>query len=74
MKLNSHGQVIIPKKLRELLGLLPGTELGVTLTKEGVLIAPKDIDHRKQLLNWLQDKHGDEMATLTTDQIMKLLR
>jgi len=74
MKLNSHGQVIIPKKLRELLGLQPGSELQVSLTKEGILIAPKSIDHRKQLLNWLQETHGDEMATLTTDQVLKLLR
>jgi hypothetical protein len=30
--------------------------------------------HRQQVNQWFKDQHGDEMATLTTDQIMNLIQ
>ncbi len=71
--MNEDGQVTIPKTLRDLMGIAPGDQLDVSVTKEGILIKPM-LSHRQQVAQWLKDEHGDEMATLTTDQIMRLLQ
>lgn len=73
MKMNEEGQVTIPETLRELMGIKLGDELEVSVTKEGILIKPMQ-SHREQVAQWFRDEHGDEMATLTTDQIMRLIQ
>ena len=72
MKMNQDGQITIPKQLRDLLGLEAGAVLQAELSKDGILIRP-ELKHREQVAKWLKDEHGDEMATLTTDQIMRLI-
>ena len=73
MKMNENGEVAIPKQLRDLFGLGPGSELEAVVSRDGILIKP-GADHRDQVCQWLKDEHGDEMATLTTDQIMHLIK
>ena len=73
MKMNEHGQITIPKTLRKLYGLEPGATLDAEVSRDGILIKPAG-EHREQVVTWLKDEHGDEMATLTTDQIMQLIQ
>ena len=73
MKLSQDGQVTIPKQLRDLLGLQPGADLAVELTKEGILFVPQET-HREGLARWLREEHGDELATLNAHEIMQLLK
>lgn len=72
MKINQSGQVTIPKVIRDQFGLEADTELIVETSKDGILIKPMP-SHREQVNQWFKDEHGDEMATLTTAQIMKLI-
>ncbi|MGB1936041.1 MAG: AbrB/MazE/SpoVT family DNA-binding domain-containing protein [Akkermansiaceae bacterium] len=73
MKMNQSGQVTIPKVIRETFGLEPDSELIVETSKDGILIKPMP-SHREQVNKWFKDEHGDELATLTTDQIMHLIQ
>lgn len=73
MKMNQDGQITIPKPLRDLLGLEPGALLEAELSRDGILIKPGQ-NHREQVSQWLKSEHGDEMTTLTTDQIMHLIQ
>ena len=73
MKINHSGQITIPKELRDRFGLHPDTELIVEVSRNGILIKPMP-SHREQVNQWFKDKHGNEMATLTTSQIMKLIQ
>ncbi|BDS07571.1 hypothetical protein NT6N_26110 [Oceaniferula spumae] len=73
MKMNQSGQITIPKVLRDQFGFKPDSTLIVETTKEGILLKPMP-SHREQVSQWFKDKHGGEMATLTTDQIMRLIR
>lgn len=73
MKINESGQITIPAELRTLLGLTAGQEVQVELSRDGILIQPMDT-HRAQIAQWLRDEHGSELATLTTDQVMRLMQ
>jgi len=73
MKMNHTGQITIPKVLRDQFGLKPDSTLIVETSKEGILIKPMP-SHRGQVNQWFKDEHGSEMASLTTDQIMRLIR
>jgi len=73
MKMNQSGQITIPKVLRKQFGLQPDSDLVIETSKEGILIKPMP-SHLKQVSQWFKDEHGSEMASLTTDQIMRLIR
>ncbi|NNJ85879.1 MAG: AbrB/MazE/SpoVT family DNA-binding domain-containing protein [Akkermansiaceae bacterium] len=73
MKMNQHGQITIPKVLREKFGLVPDSTLIVETSKDGILIKPMP-SHLEQVSQCVKDEHGNEMASLTTDQIMRLVR
>jgi len=73
MKINQSGQVTIPKLIREKFGLEPDPVLIEENIKDGILIKPMP-SHRDQVNQWFKDEHGDELATLTTDQIMHLIQ
>lgn len=38
MRVNSRGQITIPVRIREVLGLRPGTELEVSVEGEGIVL------------------------------------
>ncbi|MFT5467056.1 MAG: AbrB family looped-hinge helix DNA binding protein [Verrucomicrobiales bacterium] len=73
MKVNEQGQITIPEALREQFGPEAGANVEVEVTKNGILLKPMST-HRAQVEKWFRDEHGDEMASLTTDQIMKLIQ
>ena len=73
VKMNQSGQITIPKVLREQFGLEPDSTLIVETSKEGILIKPMP-SHLEQVSQWFKDEHGSEMASLTTDQVMRLIR
>jgi AbrB family looped-hinge helix DNA binding protein len=73
MKVNEKGQITIPSKLREQFGLLPGTAVSIEVNKDGILLKPAE-SHRVQVAKWLEDEHGSAMASLTTQDIMHLIK
>jgi AbrB family looped-hinge helix DNA binding protein len=73
MKIDKNGGLTLPNELREQFGLLPGTSVELVVNQDGILIKPTE-SHREQVLKWLRDQHGGEMASLTTADIMRLIR
>lgn len=73
MRVNEQGQITIPAALRTQFGLEPGANIEAEVTKDGILLKPMPT-HREQVAKWFRDEHGDEMANLTTDQIMGLIQ
>jgi AbrB family looped-hinge helix DNA binding protein len=51
VKVGQRRQVVIPKEICEDLGLGEGDSVEVTPTKGGVLITPKKLDHRDDVLS-----------------------
>lgn len=73
MRLTSKGQVTIPQEIRELLGLLPHTEVEFEIEGDAVRIrkARKGAGRGTVIVARMR---GTATTTLTTDQIMKLTR
>ena len=68
----SKGQVTIPKAVRELLGIKPGTEVDFRLAADGaVVIERADARPRKSRFEKLRGTAG---AGMSTDELMSLLR
>ncbi len=72
MKINQSGQITISKELRERFGFQVDSTIEVEVSKEGILIKPM-ASHREQVCRWFKSEHQNEMATLTTNQIMHLI-
>ena len=45
MRINKRGQVTLPKRIRDSLGLTPGTEVEVVATNEGLLVRRAKAGH-----------------------------
>ena len=69
--LTSKGQVTIPKRLRDYLGLRAGSEVTFATTAEGDVVVKAAAKPRKSRFAKLR---GTASAGLTTDQIMRLTR
>ena len=70
-KLSSKGQIVIPKPVRESLGLERGTQLHVRLEGEKIILEPVGASSAEalygkyadaDLLGALEDEHHQEMA------------
>ena len=72
MKIDDNGRLTIPRELQERFGLHPGTSVEIEVSRDGILLKPMDT-HRLGVAEWLKNDHGDEMVTLTTDTIMRLV-
>ncbi len=73
MKLNSKGQVTIPAPLRERLGLHEGDEVDIIEDGDTLRIVRAEGNQtRGQRL--VHRKRGRATTTMTTDQLMELLR
>ena len=70
MKINSKGQVTIPRRLRLKFGLLPGTEVVFEETADCVAIRPK-ISERAQIEERLHRVRGVADGGLCTDEMMR---
>ena len=73
MKVNSNGEIVIPASLVEAFGFKPGDSVDVEASRSGLLVKPKE-ETAESVMKWLKEQHGDEMATLTTDQILQLIK
>ena len=73
MKISETGQIVIPKALVEAFGFSPGDSIDLEISRRGILIQPKE-ESAESVLKWLKEKHGDEMAALTTNQILNLIK
>jgi AbrB family looped-hinge helix DNA binding protein len=75
VRITSKGQVTIPIEIRERLGLLPDTEVEFTIDRESVRItkaaAPSSRSRGRAVVERMR---GRGAGTMTTDQIMKLMR
>ena len=68
----SKGQVTIPKKVRDYLGIEPGTAVDFTLAPDGQVLLIKAGEHRRP--NRFERLRGTASGVMTTDEIMRLTR
>lgn len=75
MRITSKGQVTIPMGIREQLGLLPNTEVEFAVDGDAVRVT-KAAKPGKRSRGWqiVQHTRGRGTGTMTTDQLMRLLR
>lgn len=71
MRLTSKGQVTIPRRIREILGLTPETEVDFVEENGRFYIVKTEVPQRTQKVKKLR---GIATARLTTDEIMNLTR
>ena len=74
--MTSKGQVTVPKRLRDYLGLEPGAEVEFVLRPEGdVVVRPARHGHARQRGPGRFAKLRGTLKTgMTTDELMRLLR
>ncbi|TAL91324.1 MAG: AbrB/MazE/SpoVT family DNA-binding domain-containing protein [Rhodanobacter sp.] len=73
--LTSKGQVTVPKKYRDYLGLRPGAAVGFSLGANGeVIIAAADAPKPGRGKRRLDAVRGTLVTGKTTDELMRLLR
>lgn len=75
MRITSKGQVTIPIEIREQLGLLPNTEVEFSIDRGAVRITkaarPGKRSRGQEIVEHMR---GRGTGTMTTDQIMRLMR
>ena len=70
-KMTAKGQVTIPKRLRDYLGLKPGSDVRFELSVTGEVVLKSSETRRKGPFDALL---GTAKLDMTTDEIMRLLR
>lgn len=70
----SKGQVTIPKKVRDRLGITPGSEVEFSLNEQGDVVLLKRGRKRPTKQSPFAKIRGIVKTDLTTDQIMALMR
>ena len=79
-RLTSKGQVTIPKRVRDYLGLKPGSTVEFAVTGEGqVLVKTADAEkttetQKERLEKALAALPGSDKFPVTTDELMRLTR
>ena len=73
MKVNSDGELVLKASLLKNFGLEPGDEPEVEVNRNGILVKPRK-ENADSVMKWLREEHGDEMVTLTNEQIFHLLK
>lgn len=84
-RVTSKGQVTIPKKVRDYLGIVPGTAVAFDLRRDGEVVVHKAGGHktggqapgagaRRRKAGPLARLRGLATAKMSTDQIMALTR
>jgi AbrB family looped-hinge helix DNA binding protein len=68
----TKGQVTIPKPVRDLLGIEPGSAVAFELAEDGRVVLVK-VDGRPRVSRF-ESLRGRAGAGLTTDEIMRLTR
>ena len=70
----SKGQVTIPKRVREYLGIVPGTSVAFGLGDDGRVVVRKIGKAARRKANPLDRVRGSATAAMSTDEIMALMR
>jgi antitoxin PrlF len=70
----SKGQVTIPKKVREYLGIRPGNAVSFELTADGRVVLVKAAGPGARAASPFARIRGSATAKLSTDEIMALTR
>jgi antitoxin PrlF len=70
-KLTSKGQVTIPKRLRDHLGLKPGSEVEFTMNNQGEIVVRTKEPLPKSRFNAIR---GTLNLGITTDEFMRFVR
>jgi AbrB family looped-hinge helix DNA binding protein len=73
MKISTDGQVTIPPEIRERLGLLPDTEVELTVVDGGVMVR-KVQEKLGDFRSFLDSIRGTLKGGMTTDEVMALTR
>lgn len=73
MKIEKNGEIVIPAALVKTFGFKPGDSIQMEVSHQGILIKAEE-NSTEAVKKWLLEKHGDEMATLTTAQILQFLK
>jgi antitoxin PrlF len=68
------GQVTIPKKVRDYLGIKPGTAVEFDLRQDGEVVVHKVGKKQRRKKDWIEALRGTATAGMTTDEIMALTR
>ena len=75
MRITSKGQVTIPIEIREKLGLLPDTEVEFHIDGDAVRLTKSRREGRRSVGRaFVEHLRGRGTGTMTTDQIMRLMR
>lgn len=76
MKVTAKGQVTIPKRIRDMLGIQPGSKVAFTLAEDGsVTLSKCDEDHASRgHPNRFAALRGSSSSGMSTDEIMSLMR
>jgi antitoxin PrlF len=70
----SKGQVTIPKKVRDQLGITPGSEVDFSLNEQGDVVLAKRGRKRPAKQSRFAKIRGTATGNMTTDEIMALMR
>ena len=70
-KLTSKGQVTLPKRMREHLGLKPGSEIEFTINNQGEIVLRSKAKRPKSRFDAIR---GTLDLGMTTDEFMRFLR
>ena len=75
-KLSAKGQVTIPKRIRDALGLKPGQRVEFGVTENGTVVIHRaaPTKPRRKLQDCFAAARGIAATCYTTDQLMALLR
>ena len=74
MRITSKGQVTIPMAIRDLLGLLPNTEVQFDVDGDAVRITKVSRPDRSRGRGIVEHMRGRGTGKMTTDEIMRLMR
>jgi len=74
MRITWGGRVTIPAELRERFGMLPGMEVEIIATSEGLLIRKKADGRMMSGRALVEHLRGRATRRLTTDEIMEMTR
>jgi len=72
--LTSKGQVTVPKKVRDLLGLKPGSAVEFHLTEEGQVVLRPAPPARRRPTSRFAAIRGRATVRMSTDEILELTR
>jgi AbrB family looped-hinge helix DNA binding protein len=73
-RLTSKGQVTIPKKVREALGLRPGASVDFVLNGDGQFVVQPSRGRRRAVRGRFAALRGVGTLEMTTDEILALTR